>query len=189
VPIVPNVFDNEDLYTSIVLNGIKSPGQVTLSGHDRRIEWDVKSGPSLQGASTELKAIPPISFKASFYLVYDITQGQNDFQDWEDFVPAIQATVAGSTPKAASIYHPDLAANHITSVVLANMGGMVYDGKGGGTVVVTFQEYRPPRSKGGAVKPGPAGPGPDPNQDVIDILSGLTTAYQNTPGGPGGWPR
>jgi hypothetical protein len=177
---MPNVFDNEDLYNVIVLNGITSPGKVTLSGHDRRAEWDVKFGPWLQGATTTLKGIPPIEFKASFYLVYDVAQKQNDFADWEDFVPAIQATIAGNVPHAVPIYHPDLAANGITSVVQAKIGGMVYDGKGGGTVVVTFQEYRPPKIKGGTLS---GSGGADPNADVKAQLNALTTAYQNTPWG------
>ena len=64
----PNPWDNEDLYEGIVLAGVKSPGKVTLSGHDRKINWDVKSGPSLAGASTTIKDIPPIEFTATFFL-------------------------------------------------------------------------------------------------------------------------
>ena len=48
----PNPIDDEELYFGIVLGGATSPGQVTLSGHDRKIGWDVKKGAGQSGAST-----------------------------------------------------------------------------------------------------------------------------------------
>jgi len=41
----PNPIDDEELFASIELGGVKSPGKVTLSGHDRKATWDVKKGP------------------------------------------------------------------------------------------------------------------------------------------------
>ena len=61
----------------------------------------------------------------------------------------INSTLTGSKPSAVDIYHPDLAANDIKSVVKASVGGMTYDGKGGALVVVRFQEYRPVKKQGG----------------------------------------
>jgi len=179
---MPNVIDDEDLYNVIVLGGVSSPGKVTLSGHDRVTNWDVKTSPYLNGATTTLKGTPPIEFSASFYLVKDVAQGTDDFADWDTFVQIINTTVAGNKPKALDIYHPDLAANDIKSVVKASIGGMVYDGKGGGTVLVKFQEYRPPRIQGGTPKGSGKG-GPDPNQDLKNELNQLTNQYQNTPWG------
>ena len=179
---MPNVVDNEDLYNVIVLAGVSSPGQVTLSGHESKVEWDVKSGPSLNGATTTLKARPPIEFSASFYLVKDVAQGLDDFADWDTFRQIIDATVAGKVPKAVDVYHPDLAANDIKSVVKASVGGMTYDGKGGATIVVKFQEYRPPRKQGGTPIGSKKG-GPDPNADLKAQVSALTAQYQATPWG------
>lgn len=182
---MPNVIDDEELYNVIVLGGVTSPGKVTLSGHDRKVTWDVKSGPSLKGATTTLKSIDPIEFTASFYLVKDDSQGVDDFADWEVFVQIINGTVQGKIPKALDIYHPDLAANDIKSVVKAQVGGMTYDGKGGGNIAVKFQEYLPKKKQGGTPsgsgKPGP--PPPDPNQDAKDALAQALQAYQDTPWG------
>lgn len=179
---VPNIIDNEDLFNVIILGGTTSPGQVTLSGHDRKHTWDVKSGPSLKGASVTLKETPPIEFTATFYLLRDDSQGIDDFAAWYDFQTVIDSSLAGATPKALDIYHPDLARNGISSVVKASVGGMAYDGKGGATVAIKFQEYLPPKKKGGSPT-GSAKGGPDPNQDLKDELSKLTQQYQQTPWG------
>lgn len=176
-----NVLDNEDLYNVIVLGGKQSPGKVTLSGHDRKVDWDVKGGPSLAGATTTLKSILPIEFSASFYLLRDVTQGIDDYATWPDFLKLINSTLAGTKPKALAIYHPDLAANGITSVVKATVGGATYDGKGGMNVVVKFQEYLPPKKKGGT--PTGAKAGPDPNEAAKAELEALTKQYQATPWG------
>jgi hypothetical protein len=179
----PNILDNEDLYKSIVLKGVSSPGQVTLSGHDSKVVWDVKSGPSLNGATIDLKARPPIEFSASFYLLRDPSQGIDDFAAWPDFAKLIESTVAGAKPQALDIYHPDLAANGIKSVVKATIGGMTYDGQGGATVVVKFQEYRPPKKQGGTPL-GSQKQGPDnSNPDLKAIINNLVNQYQKTPYG------
>jgi hypothetical protein len=188
---MPNVYDHEELYNVIRLGGAQgkaSPGKVTLSGHDRKIVWDVQFGPYLSGARTPLKGIPPIEFSASFYLVKDVAQGIDDFAAWDAFVPLLKATAQVTNsltgqkqtqPKAIDIYHPDLAANEINSVVLASLGGMVYDGKGGGTIVVKFQEYKPPKSYGGTPI-GSKRTGPDPNVDMKDAVQQVTVQYQST---------
>jgi hypothetical protein len=177
---VPNVVQNEDLYNSIVLNGKTSPGVVTLSGHDRKREWDIRPGPFLNGAYMVLKWTPPIKFTATFYLVLDQSKGIDDYAAWDAFVPTIKATVQGRTPKAVPIYHPDLAANEITSVVEATIGGMTYDGTGGAYVTVEFQEYRPVKIQGGPPKPTTAN---DPNAALKAEVQSLTLQYQNTPWG------
>jgi hypothetical protein len=183
---MPNVIDNEDLYNVITLGGTSSPGIVTLSGHNRKVDWDIKDGPGLTGATTTLKSIPPIEFTASFYLVYDVAQGLNELDAWPAFQALIDSTVASKTPVALDIYHPDLASQQppITSVAKAEVGGMVYDGKGGATVVVKFQEFRPPKAKGGTVAASKAGTTPvDPNADLKAQLAALTNQYANTPWG------
>lgn len=180
---MPNILDNENLYNVIVLKGVSSPGQVTLSGHDRKHEWDIKSGPSLDGASMTLKATPPVAFTASFYLLRDEAQGIDDFATWPDFLKLINSSLTGTKPTALDIYHPALAANDIKSVCKATIGGEVYDGKGGMTVAITFQEYRAPKKKGGSPSGSKKNTAPDPNADVKAELDRLTTQYQNTPWG------
>lgn len=184
----PNPIDNEDLFNSIILGGKKSPGKVTLSGHDRKVNWDVKKGPGITGATVTIKEIPPIEFTATFYLVRDDSQGIDQIAQWHDFVKIINSTVSGSKPKAIDIYHPDLAAQDppISSVVKSSVGGAVDDGKGGRTYTIKFQEYRPPKKKGGTPTGSKAKPNPDPSdpdyQAKLEIQQ-LTLQLQNTPYG------
>lgn len=178
----PNILDNEELFNVIVLAGQTSPGIVRLSGHNRVTEWDIKKGLGIQGATTSIKSIPPIAFTATFELFRDVYTGTDALADWPAFQSLIESSLTGSTPKAQSIYHPDLARNQITSVVRAEVGGMQYDGKGGATVAVKFQEYRPPVKKTGTVIAGPK-PKNDPNAAAKAELDRLTTQYKNTPWG------
>ena len=184
---VPNVFDNEDHYRSIVLGGVESPGQVVLTGHDRKINWDVQIQPWTQGATVRLKSRPPIEFTATFYLTYDIAQNLNDFEAWPAFAKLAYSTTIPTTDSngnrkfaALPIYHPDLAPNNIKQVVAASIGGLNYDGKGGAHVAIKFQEYFPLRLLVGSAS---ATPKIDPNADVKATLKSFTTQYQNTPWG------
>jgi len=178
-----NPIDFEDLYNKIILGTTRSPGRVTLSGHDRELDWDVKVGPGTSGATTTLKSEKPTEFKATFQLIKDPTLGIDDFEDWPAFHGLINSTVTGKTPKALDIYHPDLAANYITSVVKKSVGGMVHDGKGGATVVVTFLEYKPPKPKPVTPQGSKAKKTPDPDAAALAELEALTKQYQQTPWG------
>lgn len=187
---MPNPIDNEELYDVIVLAGVRSPGKVTLSGHEREVGWDVKKGDGQQGASMTLKEAPPGKFTATFELIKDLGQAIDDFAAWEAFLPVLRSSFAGTTPKALDAYHPDLALNGFKSVVVAKIGGLQHDGKGGAKVAVEFIEYLPPKPKGGSpsgsTAKNPADPKkPDPNQDVLDELNRLVNAYQDTPWGSG----
>lgn len=176
-----NPIDDPDLYDHIELGGVQSPGVVTLSGHDRKIGWDVKKGNAQSGATTTRTCDEPTEFSASFYLV-----DEEEFAQWATFLDVINSTVAGKTPSGLDVYHPDLAENGITSVVKATVMGTVHDGKGGQTRVVKFLEYKPPRPAGGSPKgskAGAAAKAPDPNQAALDEIARLTAAYQQTPWG------
>lgn len=172
---MPNPVDDSDLYDAIVLGGTRSPGVVTLSGHDRVQQWDVKQADGSGGASTTYKGENVAQFEASFYLVKDPVLGIDDFADWDAFAAVIRATLpASGKPKAVDVYHPDLAANDIKAVCQASIGGMAHDGKGGATVKVKFIEYRPPKPKSGSPKGAKSSNKSDPNADLksqIDALS------------------
>jgi len=182
VPREPDPINDRELFDSIVLGGVTSPGAVRkISGHDRKINWDVKTAKGQKGASTELKDIPPLPFKVEFFLA-----DEEDFAAWPAFRDLIKSTTSGAVPKALDIYHPDLEVNEFRSVVLANFGGVVHDGKGGQTITVEFQEYSPPKPKGGS----PSGSGskakgkaPDPNAAANAELAALTEQYKSTPWG------
>ncbi len=175
----PNPITDDELYQSVVLGGVRSPGKVTLSGHDRVVKWDVKDGNGQSGASTTLKNIPLIEFTATFYLA-----DQEDFDAWPAFHDVIDSTVNGPKPKALDIYHPDLVVQNINSVTKGSVGGVVHDGKGGQTIAVKFQEYKPPKPKGGS----PNGSGtkkpkaaPDPNAAANAEILKLTKQFQDAP--------
>jgi hypothetical protein len=101
---------------------------------------------------------------------------------WVDFREAINATVKGTTVTAVDIYHPDLARNGIKSVVKGTIGGTTYDGKGGQTIVVTFQVYAPPVAAGGSPS-GSKSNKNDPNAAANAELAALTAQYKATPWG------
>jgi hypothetical protein len=176
--------------STIVLGPTRSPGVVTLSGHDRKKNWDVKKAKGSTGASTTLNGDDPAEFKASFYLADDGSLGPGeltDFDQWESFQRLIEATTSLPIPFALPVYHPDLARNHITEVTNGGISGMVHDGKGGATVVVTFREYKPQKKKKAAsptAKPGGAVAGapskPDPNAAAKAELAALLAQAKKT---------
>lgn len=184
---MPSAADNPELYESIVLAGVRSPGQVTLSGHDRKIGWDVKKGPAQTGATTSRTSEDPVEFVASFYLVKDDSLDIDDFADWETFLELAKSTIAGATPKALDVYHPDLARNDIKSVVLSQIAGVVHDDVGGETHALSFLEYRPAKKKGGTPsgsksKASPSGIDPnDPDAAALAEIDRLTKQYEQTP--------
>lgn len=174
-----NPLDHEEVYDSVVLAGQRSPGTVTISGHDRKIGWDIKKGSGQSGASMTRTSEDPVEVTLAFFLA---TREQIDL--WPAFDGLIRSTVSGPTPKALDIYHPDLVMNGITSVVLSSFGGVVHDGKGGQTITVKLLEYRPPKSKGGSPNASKTkAVTPDPNQAALDELARLTKQYQETPWG------
>jgi len=178
VPREVDPINDADLYDSIDLGGTRSPGVVTLSGHDREIDWDVKVGPGTTGGTTTLKAEKLVEFSASFYLA-----DEDDFAGWPAFRSLINSTVEG-TGKGIDVFHPDLESNGIRSVVKKSIGGVVHDRKGGQTIVVKFLEYRPPQPK----RLSPAGSsskgkGPDPDAAAKAELAALTSQFQSTPWG------
>lgn len=171
--------DDDDSFDVLEVGGVESPGVVKLSGHDLNVDWDVKQANGAQGASTTLKGLPLREVTATIFLA-----DEEDFDDWPAFRDELKATIAGGTPKAKDCYHPDLAANNINSVVLKSIGGTQHDGKGGRTIVVKLQEYKPPKPKGGS----PSGSGSgfhqgdnDPNAAAKAQIAQLTAQYQATP--------
>lgn len=173
-----------DAYDYLWVAGQKSPGFVTLSGHDRNYGWDVKKAPGQKGATTTFTGDEPADFTARFHLVRDDSVGRNDFEDWPAFDALLRSSVDGKTPKALDVYHPDLATNGITSIVLKGFGGVEHDGQGGQIITVKLLEYRPPKKAGGT----PAGSKtkkvtPDPDQARLDELERLRQQYAATPWG------
>jgi hypothetical protein len=172
----PDPLNDEELFNSIDLGGVFSPGTVKLSGHNDKVGWDVKAGSGQKGATMTRKGAVPPEFTATFTLATE-----EQIALWPEFRDAINATVAGKTTKAVDIYHPDLATVGITSVVKGELGGVAHDGKGGQTIAVKFQVYAPPAATGGSPSGSKAKKGPDPNAAALARLAELTEEYKKTP--------
>jgi hypothetical protein len=176
-----NVIDNEVWYNTIMIgDSTRSPGIVRITGHDRKIDWDKKPANGTQGATSTLKGIPLGGFQAEFTLSTPEEQ-----EAWPAFQRLLESSYNGPAPKALPIYHPDLAENRYTDVVVENIGGQRDDGLGGKLVAVVFGEHRPPQPKP-AKKAEPNDsdlpllinkvhpvPKPGPNQTAKDELAGL----------------
>lgn len=141
--------DRDEDYSTIVLGVKRSPGVVTLSGHNRSMNWDVKSAKGQAGASSTLNGAPVGEFRASFFIVDDDIENTEltQFDEWESFQALLESLIAGSTPVALPVYHPDLALNQFTEVSVKSIGGMLHDGKGGATILIDFIEFKPPKKK------------------------------------------
>jgi hypothetical protein len=187
-------FDNASALDVLVIGTKITPGVVTLSGHDRKKNWDTQKAKGNVGATNILNGDDPGEFDASFYLAGD---GENtnfeesdDFARWEEMQAYIESTTNGPKPFALPIFHPDLARQKYTEIINGGVGGLVHDGKGGATVKVHFVEYRPAKKKVATKaigKPSGAGgaqfgppPPPDPNQAAKDELAQLV-AIARTP--------
>lgn len=179
MPREPDPINDEELFDHIELGGVTSPGVVKLSGHDSVIEWDVKVGAGQVGATTTLRTATPVEFTATFFLA-DL----EDIAAWPAFRDLINSTITGKG-KALDVYHPDLAANGIKSVVKKSVGGVIHDGKGGQTIVVKLLEYKPPKPV--ALTPlGSAKTKPDPDPDAAAKaqIAALTNQFQTAYGDP-----
>ncbi len=176
---VINPLDHESAFDVLIVGGVRSPGKVTLSGHDRAFEWDVKKVKGQKGASTTFNGEDVAEVTATFFLLRDDVQGIDDLEEWPAFVGLIKSSVSGSNVKALDVYHPDLVANGITQLVPKKIGGAVHDGKGGQTIAITFLEYRAPKPAGGQLRGTKKKP--DPDQALLDEVSRLTAQYKATP--------
>lgn len=137
-----------ELFKVVVVGGVPSPGKVTLSDGRRDHDWDKQKAKGQTGCTTVNRGPDVADVVASFYLA-----DEEDVDGWDSFHRVLAASVEGPKPSALSIYHPDLARNKITDVVVQSIGLLQHDGRGGATVVCKFLEYRPPKPKP-AVKAG-----------------------------------
>lgn len=131
----------------LIIGGKRSPGVVRVSGNDLKYGWDVQEANATAGAVTKRINEPLKKFDAEFDLSNELDDlNVSDFDLWDEFQRLLEsAVVTGKKPFALDVYHPDLARNHITSVTVANIGGLTLDGSGGGKIKVSFMEFRPPK--------------------------------------------
>ncbi len=132
-------FNNPDLYQVLTIGGQRSPGKVSLSGHDRTQEWEVRKSKGSTGSTLINHGRNIMQFTATFLLADDA-----DRDAWESFERMLTATLTGKgAPKALSVYHPDLAARGLSEIVVQSVGGMAHDDKGASTVQIKLIEHLP----------------------------------------------
>lgn len=160
-----------DLYKSVIIGGLASPGTVTFKQCEREHRADNKHPAGATGAVQSTKGPGLVEkFEAEFYLA-DL----EDVDGWDTFSAMLSASAETPKPKALSIYHPDLARLKITDVIVRAVGIMQYDGLGGAKVSCKFDEYKPvkarPVSTAAAKKKAAAN---DPNaarkKELADLL-------------------
>ncbi len=153
---------NPDGWNKMIVAAVPSPGTVVLSNLSRAIGWDVKNADGQKGASTSRKGQPVGKFDATFYLTDDPADGEvTDFERWDGFEALLFVSVEGAEAWGLEVVHPDLNRLGYTAIVLDKMGQVVHDKKGGGSVKVSFLEYRPPSDTdtGGPTQTKTATPG------------------------------
>lgn len=133
-------YDHPDLYKSVNIGGVDSPGKVTLSGYARKHDWEVQKPKGQTGTSTLNRGPKNGGFTASFNLA-----DREDCDAWDEFQRMLDT--ARTAGKALGCYHPDLVRNQIVDCVVEEIGDMVHDDRGGANVTCKFIEYRPPKKK------------------------------------------
>jgi hypothetical protein len=163
------------LFDSIEFDGLFSPGVVTLSGHDREQNFDVKESDGQKGATTTWKGTKVGGFTATFRLAFNAADELDDFGAWDFFVERLWDTIPpkSTKPAAKDINHPDLARNGIRAATVKKIGGLQHDGKGGATVAVEFLEYYPPKPAKTGTPAGAKKQKEDPNDPLVKALKVL----------------
>ena len=177
----PHVYP--ELFVSHTLGDQISPGRVTFSGHDCKEKWDIQEAKGTTGALTVHGGRLVPQFTATYYLADDDddADGESVYSRWARFRTLLDSCVSGKA-NALPIFHPDLAANFITEVSVASVGGLVWDDRGGATVTVGYLGFKPPKPKAAAkasAKPTGTTPGkaakPDPNAAAKAELAALVS--------------
>jgi hypothetical protein len=170
----PNPIDDVEVYMTVVLAGIESPGHCTIDGAALTNRWEEKEGDGQDGDSTTLKGRKNAHFTVTFELWDEPTKGVDHFATWDSiFLPLLKNSTSTTPLSALDIYHPDLARLGISAVQVEEIGQLKHDGQGGATCSVKFLEFRPPKPKSGTPGGSKAGGGgtapgepPDPNADA-----------------------
>lgn len=194
--VVINAFDDAEFFDAVIVEDQISPGKVTITGHDWAEKWETKEQQGATGEVALHKGQEVRPFQLTFDLVLDPEdpEGESDFDRWQLFAELLRSSTSGPEPRALFIFHPDLASNMITSVVLVSIGGMIRsEDPGRAQVQVVLRPYDPARDKpvkpatagGGSgsgsatpTAPGEAPPKPDPNAAAKEELAQLLDAAE-----------
>lgn len=167
-----------DIFKALIIGGAFTPGVVTLSGHDRKEQWEKSKAKGTTLPTTVNHGRDLMQFTATFDLADD-----EDLDGWEALQKQLLSMTGSSKTKALGVYHPDLVSQQITDVVVVSIGGLTHDDRGGAKASVVFLEYRPPRPKPAAKPQARTGvttvDRPDPNAAAKRELAALLEQAKN----------
>lgn len=127
------------IWDSILIGGVQSPGMCKVHEFRRAHEFDVKKGKGAFGATITFVGRPPAKGDITFYL-----WASSHFVAWENFRLLLKYDPTKKAVQAIDIYHPSLADIDITSVVTESIGNIVHEGDQLYSITVSFLEYFPP---------------------------------------------
>lgn len=151
-------FTSPQAWDVIVIGQITSPGVCTLSGFERKSDWDQKKGKGSLGATLTYTGRPAAKGSITFQL-----WTEDHYAAWSTFRPLLKYDPTRATITAVDIYHPSLADVEIKSVVVESIGRADHKGGGMYEIVVEMIEFFPP-----------------PKASAIGTPSGSTSAQKGT---------
>ncbi len=154
-------------WDSILLGGLRSPGQAIVTGGILPSKWDVRRGYALSGATTVFTGIDIKSFSVKL-LFWD----EADIEHYNIlFVPMLGRPPQGKFPKSLAFYHPAVSEPPIgiRAVGVESVSQLkLEDETGLWSVEIQLIPYKPP--KPAIAKPIAAGPAKPKPQDAGDIM-------------------
>lgn len=156
-----NPIDNPTAYDHLVIAGEPTPGVMTWTKEPERDGgWTVQAGKGADGATLEKDGAKPLECGVALYLFRDRRKGIDGFAAWDAYRPRLLVCDADGKEQALDVYHPLLEELGASSFIIKVRGGLVPDGKGGGSVKLTLLEHvasvkkrtgtgKPKGSKGG----------------------------------------
>lgn len=151
-------FSFPDIWDTVLVSGVKSPGLCKLSNWKRAHEWDVKKGKGTLGAIVTFVGRPPAKGSIEFRL-----WTAQHFVDWDVFRALLKFDPSKKTIQAIPLYHPALADLEISQVVTENIGAIEHQGQGLYTISVDLIEYFPPPKRSAVGTPTGSKKRQDPN--------------------------
>lgn len=124
----------------MTVNGVPSPGRVRISGAGIPLNWEVRPGYGMTGATVVFRGRGLSKFTCLFEF-WD----QDQLDMWDPFAKVFDVPQKPIGPKLAlGVSHPVLDALGIRSAVMENMGQLEINASGLWSITVAMLEYRAP---------------------------------------------
>ena len=158
----------------VTLAGVTWSGSATVAGLKYAMAWDVKDAEGANGASLSRKGRKLSRFTIRFGMVYDPTQGIDQFAEWySTWVPLLKSCCVGTEPVGLALEHADAQALDVASVVVEEIGQVqLGEDLGGGYVDVALLQYAPAAAVSTS---GPSRTKSDPNNPIQQRIDKLDT--------------